>query len=150
MVGNTTDNDRANSPEHLQHLGSRSSQSHGHNLGAVGGCVGDKDTPRDTLQDLRSEEHAVAVTKVEDENEAVQGHQAADGRPSIPDPTGNGTRDEDTDEGTDGTTALECRLPRSLDDIFVLDVALHTKVSGEAFGGDELSHQEDTVGFHNL
>jgi len=43
-VGDGTDDNATNSPEHLQHLSGRSSESEGYNLTAVGGCVGDEDS----------------------------------------------------------------------------------------------------------
>lgn len=111
MVSDTADNDGPNSPEHLQHLRRRSSQSHWHNLGTVGGCIGDENAPRDTFQDLGREKHALAVAEIEDEDEGVQEHETTHGCPSIANPTGNGTCDEHTDEGTDWSATLECRLP---------------------------------------
>ena len=71
VVGDTADNDRSNSPEHLQHLRGWSSQSQGHNFSTVGGSVGDENSPRNTFHDLGSEKHALAVTKVEDEDGSV-------------------------------------------------------------------------------
>ena len=71
VVGDTANNDRPNGPEHLQHLRRRSSQSHWHDLGAVGGCIGDKNAPRDAFQDLGREKHALAVAEIENEDECV-------------------------------------------------------------------------------
>jgi hypothetical protein len=71
VVSDTADNDRPNRPEHLQHLRRWGSQSHGHNLGAVGGRVGDEDTPWDALEDLGREKHSLAVAEIEDEDEGV-------------------------------------------------------------------------------
>ena len=108
VVSDTADNDRPNSPEHLQHLRRWSSQSQWHNFGTVGGCIGDKNAPRDAFQDLGREKHPVAVAEIEDEDEGVQEHETANGCPSISNPTGNGTGDEDSDEGTDWSATLEC------------------------------------------
>ena len=111
MVGDTSDDDRTNTPEHLQHLRSWCSQPQWYNLRAVGWCVRNEDAPWNTLQDLGSKEHALAVAEVEDEDESVQCHETADGRPSVADPAGDWTRKETTDECTNRTRALESRLP---------------------------------------
>src|SRR6201996_9629932 len=50
VIGNATNNDRTNSPEHLQHLSGRSSQSQWHNLSTVGGSVGDENAPGDAFE----------------------------------------------------------------------------------------------------
>jgi hypothetical protein len=108
VVSDTAYNDGPNSPEHLQHLRRWSSQSHWHDFGAVGGCIGDENAPRDAFQDLGREKHALAVAEIEDEDGGVQEHETANGGPSISNRTGNGTCDEDTDEGTDWSATLEC------------------------------------------
>ena len=107
VVSDTADNDRPNRPEHLQHLCRWSSQSHRHDFGAVGGCIGDKNAPGDAFEDLGREKHPLAVAEVEDEDEAVQEHEAANGRPSISNIAGNGTCDKHPDEGTDWPATLE-------------------------------------------
>lgn len=150
VIGDATDNDRPNSPKHLQHLRRRSSQSQGHNFSAVGGCVGDKNAPWDTFQDLGREEHSLAVAEIEDEDEGIQEHETADGCPSVSNPTGDGTRDENADEGTDRSAALEGGLPRSFDDPFLTFLAVHAEILGELSCRDELSHQENTVRLHDL
>ena len=43
----------------------------------------------------------------EDEDEAVQDHETANGCPSVADPAGNGTCQEDADECTNWSTTLE-------------------------------------------
>ena len=108
VVGDTANNDRPDSPEHLQHLRRWSSQSHRHNLRTVGRCIGDENAPRDAFQDLRREEHALTVAEIEDEDEGVQGHETANGCPSISNFTGNGTCNKDTNEGTNWSATLEC------------------------------------------
>ena len=108
VVGDTSDNDLPNGPKHLQHLSRWSSQSHWHNFGAVGRCVGDEDTPWNTFEDLGSKEHSLTGTEVEDEDKEVQAHETANGCPSISDRTGDWTGDEDTDKGTDRSAALKC------------------------------------------
>lgn len=108
VVSDTADYNRPNRPEHLQHLRRWSSQSHWHNFGAVGGCIGYKNPPRKAFQDLGRKKHPLAVAEIEDEDEAVQEHETANGCPSISNPTGNGTCHEYTDEGTDWPATLEC------------------------------------------
>ena len=108
MVSDTADNNGPNSPEHLQHLRRWSSQSQGHNFSTVGWCIGDENTPWDTFQDLGGEKHALTVAEIEDEDEGVQEHETANGCPSISNPTGNRTCDEDTNKGSDWSTTLEC------------------------------------------
>ena len=151
MVGDTTHNNSTDSPEHLQHQRRWSSESHRHDLGTVCGCVGDEDTPRDTLQDLSGEEHALRVTEVEDENECVEGHETTNGCPAVSDPGCDGSSDEDTDEGTYGSRTLEGGLPGGDDDkLSRIGGTWDAKVFGELFGSNELAHQEDAVGFHDL
>ena len=57
VVGNATNNDTANSPEHLQHLGSRSTQSQRHDFRAIGGGIRNEDTPWHALENLGCEHH---------------------------------------------------------------------------------------------
>lgn len=108
MVCDTTDNDGTDSPEHLQHLSCWCSQPQWHDLGTVGRRVGNENAPWDAFQDLGHKEYRIAVGEIEDEDEAVQEHEAADGRPTITDPTGDGASNKDTNEGADRATALEC------------------------------------------
>ena len=151
MICDTTDNNGTDSPEHLQHLSCRSSESHGYDFSAVSGCVGDEDSPWDTLQNLSREEHALGVTEVEDEDECVEGHETSDGCPAVSNPGCDGSGDEDTDEGTYGSRTLERGLPGGDDDVFSwLGGAGDTEIFGELGGCDELTHQEDAVGFHDL
>jgi hypothetical protein len=107
VVSDTADDDRSDSPEHLQHLCCRCSQSHGHNLSAICGCVCDEDAPWDAFQDLRCEEDAIAFGEVEDEDEGVQEHEAANRCPPIADLRSDGAGDEDADEGAERSAALE-------------------------------------------
>ena len=150
VISDTTNDDRTDCPEHLQHLGRRRSQSHWHDLGAIGRSIGDENAPWDAFQYLRGEEHALAVAEIEDEDEAVQGHKSANGRPAVADCRGDGTGEEATNESTNWASTLEGRLPGGFDDIFATDTALDAKVPGKLLRGDELSHQEDTVRFHDL
>src|SRR4051812_14675131 len=108
VVSDTADNDGPNSPEHLQHLRRRSSQSQWHDFGTVGGCIGDKNAPRDAFQDLGREKNPLAVAEKENEVEGIQENETPNGCPSISNPTGNGPCDEDTDEGTNWSATLEC------------------------------------------
>jgi hypothetical protein len=150
VISNTTNDDRTDCPEHLQHLGRRRSQSHWYNLGAISRSIGDENAPWDAFQNLRGEEHALAVGEIEDEDEAVQGHKTTDGRPTVADCRGDGTSEEATDESADWASALKGRLPGGFDDVFATDRAQNAKVLGKLLRGDELSHQEDAVRFHDL
>lgn len=148
MVGDATDDDGSDGPEHLKHLSSGSSQLHGHNLGTVCGGVGDEDSPRNTLEDLRHQHHRERVGEVEDKDEGVQGHEAGDGRPAVSDFAGEGTSEEDAEQRTDGTDSLERRLPLGLDDPFTIIV--DTVIFGESREGDETADEEDAVRLHDL
>lgn len=150
VVSDTSDNDGSNGPEHLQHLGSGSSQLNGCNLTAVGRCVGNEDSPWKTLEKLGDEHDGERVGKVEDEDEGVQGHQSGNGRPAVSNAAGKGTSQTHADNGTKGTTHLEGRLPASHNDPLVVDRAVDTVLLGEGGEGNKVSHQEDTVRLHDL
>lgn len=150
MIGDTSDDDGTNSPEHLQHLSSRSSQLNWRNLTAVRGRVGDEDAPWDTLEELGDEHDGKRVGEVEDEDEGVQHHECGNSRPAISNAAGKGTSQADTDDCTYWSTHLESRLPAGYDDLLVVDRAVSTIGIGKRGKGDEVSHQENTVGFHNL
>lgn len=150
VVSNTANNDGANSPEHLQHLRRRSSQSHWHNFGTVCGRIGDENAPRDAFQDLRCEEYTRVVAKIEHKDEGIQGHETANSCPSIPDPTRNGTCEKNTDKSADWPTTLECRLPGSFNNVISSHLAVYTEVTTKLFRSDELAHQEYTIRLHNL
>ena len=107
VVSDATNDDRSDSPEHLQHLCCWGSQSHGHDFGAICRCVGNKDAPWNTFEDLRGEKCSLVIAKVEDEDGSVQKHETADGCPPIPDPRGDRACKEDTDQGAERSTALE-------------------------------------------
>lgn len=112
-----THDDGTKSPEHLQHLSAGSSQSEGDDLAAVRGSVGNEDPPRNSFEELRQEQDAKRVAKIEDEDEAVEDHKATDNRPPVPDAASNWTRDKNTDDRANRTTALESRLPSVDDDL---------------------------------
>lgn len=151
MVGDTTNDDSTNRPKHLQHLRCWRSEPHRHDFRAVSRRIRNEDTPRNTLQNLRRQKHALRVAEVEDEDESVQGHQAADGSPSVSDCGCDGAGEEAADEGTNRTGALEGRLPGGDDDVFTWgDGGRDAEISRELSGGYELAHEEDAVGFHNL
>ena len=107
VVGDTANNDRPNSPEHLQHLRGWSSQPHWHDFGTVGGSIGNENAPRDAFQDLGREKHALTVAEIEDEDKAVQGHETTNGCPPVTNPTGDGTCQEHTNEGTNRPATLK-------------------------------------------
>src|SRR5690242_3711751 len=115
-VGDTTYNNGSDSPEHLQHLGGRSSQLDWGNLTAVGRCVRDEYTPRNALEKLRNEQNWEGVAKVKHEDERVQQHETEDSRPAVADSAGDRTSQHDTTNSTNWPTRLESRLPTSFDD----------------------------------
>ena len=103
VVCDTADNDRTNSPEHLQHLRGWGSEAQRDDLAAVGWCVGDENTPRDSLQKLSSEENRERVGKVGDEDHGVEEHEAEQRRQAIANATGYWTGEEDAKEGSELT-----------------------------------------------
>lgn len=117
-VADATHNDLTNSPEHLQHLGSRGSQTDRHDLTAVCRRVGDEDAPWDSLQKLGHEHDGQRLGKVEDNDESVQDHEGRNGGPAVSDTTGERTGETDSNNGTKRTSHLEGRLPRCLNRIF--------------------------------
>lgn len=151
-VGDGTDDNATNSPEHLQHLSGRSSESEGYNLTAVGGCVGDEDSPWDTLKDLRGEHDGKRVGEVEDEDEGVQEHETGQSSVAVTDAAGKRTSDEDTNESTELSRNLERRLPLCCDDpdCLTVDNSVDAKFLDESGKSDEVAHEEDIVGFHDL
>lgn len=56
-IGYSTNNNTANSPEHLQHLGARGSQLDRHDLATVRRRIGNKDAPRNALENLGRENY---------------------------------------------------------------------------------------------
>lgn len=149
-ISHSTDDNRTNGPEHLKHLRSRSSKLERHDLGTVGGRIGDENTPGNTLKELSDEHDGQRVGKVEDEDEGVEEHETQDGSPSVSDTAGDGTGDGDTDDGANGATDLESRLPLCLDNIFALGVTPDTVSVGESGEGDEVTDEENTVSLHDL
>lgn len=119
-VGDGTDNDGSKSPEHLQHLRSRGSQPHGHDLTAVRRRVGDEDAPRQALEKLGHQVDGERVAKVEDEDECVQEHETGDGGPAVSDIAGERTSKADADQGTEWPGDLERRLPVAFNDILLI------------------------------
>jgi hypothetical protein len=92
-IGNTADDDGSNRPEKLQHLCGRGSEPHRYDLTAVGRSVGNlfelrsislfprvssyfarphKDTPGNTLRDLRNEENRQRIREEHDEYRGVE------------------------------------------------------------------------------
>lgn len=98
VVGNATNDDTTDRPEHLQHLGSWGSQPQRHDLGAVGRCICNEDTPWHTLKNLGREHDWERFGKVEDEDEGVQSHQACQGCITVTDATGKRSSKKDTDK----------------------------------------------------
>ena len=150
VIGDTTHNDRPNGPEPLEHLRCRRSQPEGHDLAAVRWCICNKDTPGNALKNLGSKEDSICVCEVEDEDEAVQGHEATNSRPSVPNLAGDGPGEEDADEGTNWSSALKRGLPRRCDEKFVLSCIVFAVVLRELGEGNKISHQENAVSLHDL
>jgi hypothetical protein len=70
-VADGTNDDTANRPEHLQHLGSRGSQLYRYDLAAVCRRVGNEDAPWNALENLGREKNWHRFGKVKDEDEGV-------------------------------------------------------------------------------
>lgn len=98
---------------------------------------------------MRDKHDGQRLGKVEDEDEGIEGHEAADGRPAVANATGDGTSDQDANEGADRAAHLESALPVVADDGFALVVEDGTVVLREGRERDEVAHEEDTVCLHN-
>lgn len=107
VIGDAANNDGADGPKHLQHLRSGSSQPQWHNFTAVGGCICDEDTPRDAFEKLGQQQYSQGVSEIEDKDKTIQEHKPSNGGPSVSDPAGNGTCEEDADESANWSTALK-------------------------------------------
>lgn len=128
MKGDATYDNSANGPEHLQHLGSRSSQLNWCDLAAVCWCVGNEDAPWNALEKLGDEHDWKRIGEVEHENERVQEHEAGYGRPTVSNAAGKGTSQADANNCTDWPTHLKRRLPTGHDHTFILPGVIHTVV----------------------
>lgn len=148
MVGDGTDDDTANCPKHLQHLGSRGSQFYRHDLTTVCRRVGNEDSPWDALEKLGHKHDWKRFGKVKREDEDVQEHEASQGSVTVSDTASEGTSEEDTDKRTELPRHLKRRLPLGLDD--PLAVMQYTEIFLELREGDEVADEEDIVGLHNL
>lgn len=151
-VGDGTNDDATDSPEHLQHLSGRGSESERYNLAAVGGCICDEDSPWNTLKDLSGEHDGKRVGEVEDEDEGVQEHKSSQRSVAVTDAAGKRTSDKDTNESTKLSRNLECRLPLCCDDPDCLSVdnSVDAEFLDESRKSDEVTHEEDIVRFHDL
>jgi len=150
MVGDGTNDNTANGPEHLQHLGSRGSQLDGYDLAAVCRCVGDEDTPWQALEQLGHEDKGKRVGKVKDEDEEVQKHQAGQGCPTVSNSVGKGACDTDANQRTELPRYLKRRLPFGLDDKFAGGGVPYSVFICECRQGDEIPNEEHIVGLHDL
>lgn len=150
MVGDAADNNGADGPEHLEHLGGGSTQLQGHDLTAVRGCVTDEDTPRYALEQLSDEHDGEGFAEEEDEDEGVQGHETKDGGPAVSDLAGDGSGEEDTHEGAERPTHLKGGLPAGGDDLLACGRVDDAKIVGKGGQGNEVAHEEHTVGLHDL
>lgn len=146
-VGHSADDDTANSPEHLQHLRAGRTKLDRDDLTAVGRCIGDEDTPRDTLENLCCEDDTERVGEVEDEDEGVQEHETEDGGPSVSDSARDWSSDEDSDESTQLSRAGQGRCP-SWGNVVSSVWQQGTIVSLEDRQGEEVVGQEDIVRLH--
>lgn len=126
MVSDGTNDDTANGPEHLQHLGGRGSQRNWHDLTAVRRRVGNEDAPWQALEKLGHEDDGKRVGKVKGEDEGVQEHEAGQGCVAVSDAAGERTSDEDADQRAELAGHLKRRLPLGLDDEFVACGVVHT------------------------
>jgi len=150
MISDGTNDDTSNSPEHLQHLGSRGSQLYRHDLTTVCWRVGNEDTPWQALEKLGHENNWKRFGEVKYENEGVQEHETSQGRVAVSDTAGEGTCDDDADKGTELSRHLKGRLPLSHDDVFLFLLVPYTVFCRERRQGDEIADEEDIVGLHNL
>ena len=125
-IGDGTNDDTANRPEHLQHLGSRGSQLYRYDLAAVCRRVGNEDAPWQALEKLGHENNWHRIGKVKREDEDVQEHEAGQGRVTVSDTAGEGASDEDADKRTELPRHLKRRLPLGHDDIFAFCGVVHT------------------------
>ena len=149
-IGDSTDDNGAKCPKHLEHLRGGGSEPKRHDFAAVGRCVGNEDAPWNALEDLRRKEDRVAIGEIEDEDEAVQGHETTNGCPSISDLAGYGTCEEDANESTDGTGTLKGRLPGGRDEVFAFFGIVGSVVVCKSGKGNEVTHQENAVCLHDL
>ncbi|KAG9571471.1 putative sugar transporter, partial [Aureobasidium melanogenum] len=150
-ISDGADDDTADSPEHLQHLSCGSSKSQGNDLGTVSRSVGNEDTPWNTLEDLSCKDDGHGVCEVEDEDEGIEKHETSQGCIAVTDAGGQGTGDEDTNEGAELTRNLESGLPLCCDDLFCgVVVGRHSESFFEGRKGHEVTDEEDVVGFHDL
>ena len=125
-VGNGTNDDTANRPEHLQHLSSRGSQFYRYDLAAVCRRVGNEDAPWQALEKLGHENNWKRIGKVKHEDEDVQEHEAGQGRVTVSDTAGEGACEEDADKRTELPRNLKRRLPLGRDDHFVFCGVVYT------------------------
>lgn len=150
MISDTTHNDGSKGPEHLQHLRSRSSQPERHNLATVRRCICDEDAPGYAFKELGRQHDSQRVGKVEDEDETVQGHETRDGCPPVSNLAGEGAGEEDTHEGPNWPSHLQRRLPRGRDEFLATDGVFHAVCIFESRKSNKVSHEENTVGLHDL
>lgn len=146
-VGHGADDDTANSPEHLQHLRAGRTKLDWDDLTAVGRCIGDEDTPRNTLENLCCEDDTQGVGEVEDEDEGVEEHQTEDGGPSISNSARDWPSDEDSDESAQLSRARQGRCP-SWWDVVSSVWQQGTIVPLKHRQGEEVVGQEDVVRLH--
>lgn len=125
-VGDGTNDDTANRPEHLQHLGSRGSQLYRYDLAAVCRRVGNEDAPWQALEKLGHENNWKRIGKVKREDEDVQEHEAGQGRVTVSDTASEGASEENTDKRTELPGYLKRRLPLGRDDVFVACRVVYT------------------------
>jgi len=97
-VGDGTNDDTANRPEHLQHLCSGCSQLYRYDLAAVCWSVGNEDAPWQALKKLGHKNDWKRRGEVKCEDEDVQEHESGQSRPTVSDTAGEGASKKDADQ----------------------------------------------------
>jgi hypothetical protein len=149
-VCHSTNNDRSNGPKHLQHLRCRGSKLNRYNLTAVGGSVGNEDSPGQAFQKLGDEHDRQRVGEVHGEDENVQEHETGQGGPAVSNAAGQRTSDENADKCSQLSRDLQCRLPLCLNEHLACRRIDHTEILCKRRQGDEVANKEHVVGLHDL
>lgn len=150
MISDAIHNDSSNGPEHLQHLRRRSSQPERHDLATVCWCICNEDAPRYAFEKLRRQHDSQRVCKIEDQDEAVQKHEAGDGCPPVSNLAGDGAGEEDADKGANWPSHLQRRLPRGRDEFLASFGVFNAVFVRERRKSNKVSDQKNTVGFQDL
>lgn len=116
-VGDGTDDDTADRPEHLQDLSGRGTQAHRDNLTAIRRRVGDEDAPGYAFKELASEEEWERVGKEWNKDGRIHEHEANQSRPTVSNTASEWTCKENANERTKLPGHLKRRLPLGRYDI---------------------------------